>query len=258
MRVLVTGASGLLGLIGTAFSRVSGGLLKVDLTKNAEVRQLFEEHRPQVVIHCAAERRPDVVAQHPDGALTLNVDATSQLARCCKEYHAFLVYISTDYVFDGTSPPYDVDATPNPLNLYGKLKLRGEEALRAVGGNAVTLRVPVLYGDVEYPEESAVNILQKNVDNPDKPVNMDHVAIRYPTNVVDVARVCRDIAVLGVDKQQTLPPILHFSASEPMTKYDMCVDRPLNSALSVTGLTQLGIDAGHVPFRAWWRKHLSV
>ena len=70
-----------------------------------------------------------------------------------------VVYISTDYVFDGTSPPYQVDDKTNPLNFYGKSKLGGEEAVREVDPHAVILRVPVLYGETEYNGESAVNTL---------------------------------------------------------------------------------------------------
>ena len=70
-----------------------------------------------------------------------------------------LIYISTDYVFDGENPPYNVNDKPNPLNFYGKSKLGGEEAVRQADPQAVVLRVPVLYGETEYNAESAINIL---------------------------------------------------------------------------------------------------
>lgn len=70
-----------------------------------------------------------------------------------------LIYISTDYVFDGTAPPYEVDATPNPLQFYGETKLGGEKAIESVYPEAVILRVPILYGKTEFNGESAINIL---------------------------------------------------------------------------------------------------
>lgn len=70
-----------------------------------------------------------------------------------------LIYISTDYVFDGTSPPYEVDDNPNPLQFYGQSKFEGEKAIRGEYPEAVVLRVPILYGKTEYNGESAINIL---------------------------------------------------------------------------------------------------
>lgn len=70
-----------------------------------------------------------------------------------------LIYISTDYVFDGTVPPYEVDDKPNPLQFYGETKLAGEEAIQAVNKDAVILRVPILYGSTHYNGESAINVL---------------------------------------------------------------------------------------------------
>jgi S-adenosylmethionine synthetase len=70
-----------------------------------------------------------------------------------------LIYISTDYVFDGTTPPYEVDDKPNPLQFYGETKLAGEQAIQGVNKDAVILRVPILYGSTQYNGESAINVL---------------------------------------------------------------------------------------------------
>lgn len=70
-----------------------------------------------------------------------------------------LIYISTDYVFDGTAPPYEVEDKPNPLQFYGETKLAGEEAIREVYPEATIVRLPILYGKAEYNSESAINIL---------------------------------------------------------------------------------------------------
>ena len=108
---------------------------------------VFDDFRPDVVVHCAAERFPDRVDQDPERAKALNVETCSRLAAECAACGASLVYISTDYVFDGgvksgVAPPYGADAPPMPVNFYGETKLAGERAVLAVPeAHPVVLRV---------------------------------------------------------------------------------------------------------------------
>ena len=234
-KVLITGASGLLGrelykqfrargwdCTGLAHSRARGELLKVDLCNEEEVRRCLEATRPDVVVHSAAERRPNVVASRPEAATELNVEATERLARLCRENGSFLLYISTDYVFDGRAAPYLPSAPTNPLNEYGRSKLAGEKAVMDVhgSGNAV-LRVPVLYGDVEKVDESAVTVLLNAVLDTSKRAQVLDYEKRYPTHVRDVSRVC---AALVQEHEKAAGSVWHFSARECLTKYGMaCV-----------------------------------
>jgi len=162
MKVLVTGASGLLGravveklkadghqVIGTGLTRSSSEIVKLDLTDTKAVDQFLESNQPQAIIHTAAERRPDVVENSPEASRVLNVEVPSHIAQWCKskgDTCPLLINISTDYVFDGTSPPYRVDDTPNPLNAYGLSKWEGEKGVKENGmqGRASSMRVPVL------------------------------------------------------------------------------------------------------------------
>jgi S-adenosylmethionine synthetase len=91
------------------------------------------------------------------------VDACKKLADLSLELGFFLIYVSTDYVFDGTNPPYNHTDIPNPLNFYGKSKLEGERAIEGILKEYCILRIPILYGQVEYNAESAVNILMDSV-----------------------------------------------------------------------------------------------
>lgn len=234
MRVIITGASGVLGsavraifedspaeVLPLSLSRDGEGLERLDLTLQDQVQRKFTEFKPDWVIHCAAERRPDVAEKNPDAARTLNSEVPGHLAKLSKELHFTLVYISTDYVFDGTSPPYATDAPTNPLNFYGKTKRDGESAiLTAEGANAVILRVPILYGPAARNSESAINVLLDIVqDSSGKQYTMDHYATRYPTNVIDIAKFIHRLT--GLDGP--LPRILHYSGDEPYTKYEMCL-----------------------------------
>ncbi|KAF8348671.1 NAD dependent epimerase/dehydratase [Amanita rubescens] len=227
MKVILTGASGVLGtqvrdafqkseheVISLSHTRSGNGLTQLDLTNEAEVDRFFESNRPEWVIHCAAERRPDV-------AENLNAAVPGNLASLSAKLGFTLVYISTDYVFDGTSPPYSPSSSTNPLQLYGETKRDGELAILGVeGAKSVILRVPVLYGPAPKNSDSAINILLDVVtDQSGKTYKMDHFATRYPTNIIDVANFLVRLSAL----QRPLPPILHYSAAEPYTKYEICL-----------------------------------
>ncbi|KAL2269726.1 hypothetical protein VTJ83DRAFT_1910 [Remersonia thermophila] len=252
--VLVTGATGLLGrqvakafafhdwtVRGTGFSRADGqGILKVDLSDAGAIERVLDEVKPQVIVHCAANRSPESVDADPAGARALNIEAARALALASAARGILVIYISTDYVFPGRpgEAPYEADAEPAPTNLYGQTKLDGEKAVLGVfqdQGKAelgVVLRVPVLYGEVDKGKghkESAVNILMDTVlkaaeKGAEGKVKMDHWAVRYPTNTEDVARVCYDVAIryLNETDKSSLPRILQFSSEDRYTKYEIC------------------------------------
>jgi dTDP-4-dehydrorhamnose reductase len=158
------------------------------------------------------------------------------VAEACIARGAFLIYISTDYVFSGRpgDAPYAPDAPTNPPNVYGQTKLDGEKAVldvaskHGIKNKIVVLRVPILYGSCDDPAESAVNVLLSQLWaaqklQPDEPkIKVDDYAQRYPTNTADVARVCEHIYRYYVDhKDKDLPSVLHFSSEDKMTKWDI-------------------------------------
>ncbi|KAJ1531273.1 hypothetical protein HK405_001329 [Cladochytrium tenue] len=118
--------------------------MKVDLTDDAATAAAFAAARPAGVVHCAAERRPDVAQSDPELVKRINVEAARRLARLAAAAGAWLVYVSTDYVFDGARPPYEISDAPRPINFYGVTKLAGEHAVQEEHPSAAILRVPVL------------------------------------------------------------------------------------------------------------------
>lgn len=232
-KIMITGATGLLGravvkqlrltgeheLIATGFSRAQTGIYKLDLTNKPAVDRFIDSQQPDVIIHCAAERRPDVSEQMPEAALALNLGATGALAKAAKQQGAWLIYISTDYVFDGTTPSYIESDVPNPVNFYGESKLGGEQLLLETSADFAVVRLPILYGQVERVEESAVLVLLNQLVDK-KPQNVDHWAIRSPTSTLDVAMALEQMIALKLDNK-ILKGIYHFSAEQTMSKYQM-------------------------------------
>ncbi|KAF9737382.1 Methionine adenosyltransferase 2 subunit beta [Paraphaeosphaeria minitans] len=250
--VLITGASGLLGsqvqsvfnidgwkAIGTGLTRASPPeIVKLDITDATEIERVLDEVKPQVVVHCAANRFPDSCSANPSAAQALNVDSSAVLASAAISRGILLIYISTDYVFSGRKgeAPYHPSSPTSPPNIYGQTKLDGEKAVLGVAeskhakNKVIVLRVPVLYGSASDPKDSAVNVLMsqlwesQKIQSDQPKIEVDDWALRYPTNTSDVGRVCRDLATLylnPVNKDRELPIVLHFSSEDRMTKWEI-------------------------------------
>lgn len=158
MRVLVTGATGLLGSeVVSAFRRDPGadvvglGHHELDVTDEALVRSRFETLAPDLVIHCAAYTKVDDCEANEDHARCVNGDGAGHVATAAHACAARLFHISTDYVFDGEAQrPYAEDhppAAPERLSAYGRSKLLGEELVRRGHPEAVLVRTAWLFGN---------------------------------------------------------------------------------------------------------------
>ncbi|MSR21728.1 MAG: dTDP-4-dehydrorhamnose reductase [Gemmatimonadetes bacterium] len=153
MRILVTGAAGLLGGALVAEARARGhevvGLSRTDLdvTDAPLVRRVVSRHRPDAVVHCAAYTAVDRAESEPDLARAVNRDGARNVATAAAECGAELLYVSTDFVFDGQKrSPYVPNDETGPLSVYGQTKLEGEQAVTEALPGSLVVRTSWLYG----------------------------------------------------------------------------------------------------------------
>lgn len=152
MRVLITGAHGMLGrdlqavLADTPHSVTAAGRDDLDITDRAAADRLVPGHH--WVINCAAYTAVDDAETDRDTARAINATGAGHLASAARAAGARIVQISTDYVFDGNATrPYSEDAPVNPLSVYGATKAEGEKLVRAASPDAIVLRTAWLYGE---------------------------------------------------------------------------------------------------------------
>lgn len=153
IRVLVTGAGGQLGRELALWPEhpewvlVGLGRNEMDITSLEQCRRAVAEHAPDVVIHCAAYTAVDQAESDPDAAFRINAVGTRNVALASREVGAKLIYVSTDYVFDGNcDQPYrEYDGT-NPQSVYGKSKLAGEQLVQSLHDRWFIVRTSWVYG----------------------------------------------------------------------------------------------------------------
>lgn len=152
MKIVITGAKGMLGtklmdiLIG--HDLIGMDAQELDITDKSNASKVIASHKPDAVINCAAFTRVDDCETKVDLAFAVNSVGPENLALACKDNDVKLVHIGTDYVFDGTNTtPYKEEDKTNPLSIYGKSKLAGEDNIRAVLDNHLIIRTQWLYGE---------------------------------------------------------------------------------------------------------------
>jgi dTDP-4-dehydrorhamnose reductase len=237
-RVLITGANGLLGqelvqlmsrspeydVLATArdaaprFGNASCGYISLDITSVPDVRQVFQDFAPSVVINCAAMTQVDLCETERDACWRANADAVELLARNCLAAGARLIQVSTDFIFDGEHGPYREDARPQPLSFYGKSKLAGENAARGAGlENWAIARTVLVYGTGN--ELSRSNFVLWALDKLTKgePIHVVTDQWRTPTYAPDLAAGIERI--VRYDKRG----IYHLSGRELMSIYDFAL-----------------------------------
>lgn len=216
MRVLITGAAGMLGtdarrmlaaagheVIATDIGPAATGEIKpLDITDLDAVRRMLGETKPDLVFHGAAYTNVDGAERSPEAAYKVNALGTWCVASAAEEIGAALVAISTDFVFDGTKgTAYTEFDTPNPLSEYGATKLAGETLARQACRRCYVVRTSWLYG--VHGKNFPYTVLNLAKTKPELPIVADQYGT--PTYTVDLISAVLEII------QQPLYGIYHVS-----------------------------------------------
>lgn len=228
MRILVTGASGLLGLnlslaalpqhqvIGVDRSKLVGvpfELLNMDLLDEGALDRMFAASRADALIHCAALADVDACQADPAASERLNACLPEDLATGCAKRGIPMIHISTDAVLDGTRPGfYSEQDAPNPLGVYARTKLEGERAVLSVNPDAIIARVNFFGWSLSGTRSLAEFFLNNLRDG--KPVNGFTDVFFCPMFVGDLA----DTLLQMLDMKLT--GLYHVVGSEVLSKFE--------------------------------------
>lgn len=194
MKVLVTGANGMLGqdlcpvLEDEDFDVVETDINSMDFTNKSLVEKVLTKEMPDFVIHCGAYTNVDGAEDEKETAYKINVEGTGNIVDVCKKLNIGVVYISTDYVFDGTKKGMYVPSDKvNPINEYGRTKLEGEELVKSLEKHYI-IRTSWLYG------HHGKNFVETMISLKDKPeIKVVDDQIGCPTRTYDLACALCDI-----------------------------------------------------------------
>ena len=192
MKVLVTGANGMLGqdlcpiLEDADFidEIVETDIENLDITNELQVKKIIKGESPDIVIHCAAYTNVDKAEDEKELSRKINVIGTENVAKACKSINAVMVLISTDYVFDGEKKDkYQPNDEPNPINVYGKTKFEAEKAVQKICDKYYIVRTSWLYG---HHGKNFVETMI-NLANDNKEIKVTDIQIGCPTWTVDLS-----------------------------------------------------------------------
>lgn len=166
------------------------GRSQMDITDSGQATKTIEQTKPEMVIHAAAFTAVDECERQPAVAFKVNAEGTRNIALACREASVPLLYISTDYVFDGQKAgPYVEDDLPNPINVYGRSKLQGEQYVRELVPRFWIVRTSWLFGPLG--KNFVRTILEKA--SRDGPLRVVDDQIGAPTYTMDLAEKLGEI-----------------------------------------------------------------
>jgi dTDP-4-dehydrorhamnose reductase len=151
-KILLIGSNGQVGtelekILNPKENLIAVARPNIDLALESSIKGLIQEHQPKIIINAAAYTAVDKAESEPELAKAINAIAPETIAQEAEKLGAFVIHISTDYVFDGkNNSPYQETDSTNPVSVYGKTKLAGEEAIRKYCSNHIILRTAWVYG----------------------------------------------------------------------------------------------------------------
>lgn len=237
MKILITGSNGLLGqklvklitdqgqheLIATArgkdrLPKKSGYIFEsLDITSEQEVFDVIEKHQPDVIINTAAMTNVDQCETEKEECWKLNVLAVEHLIKASEKYNAFLIQLSTDFIFDGEDGPYTEEATANPVSYYGESKLVAEKLLLESKIDWAIARTVLVYGIAHDMSRSNIILWVKKSLEDGKDIQVVDDQWRTPTLAEDLAKGCLLIA------EKKAKGIYNISGDDLLTPYEMAI-----------------------------------
>jgi dTDP-4-dehydrorhamnose reductase len=229
LKLLITGASGLYGSklaelasarsyeVYSGYSRdqpVYGISLQFDVSDKNRVEKAIKKINPEVVVHAAALTNVDNCEMNKELAWKINVEGTRNIAEAAKKSYAFLIYVSTDYVFNGETGQYKETDKPDPINYYGFTKLKAEELVKNLIDKYCIARTSVIYGST--PAIGKVNFALWILDKLKKNERAKVVTDQWnsPTLNTNMAEMTLEII------ERKLTGIFHLSGETRISRYD--------------------------------------
>jgi len=261
--VLITGILGQLGfdlakeLTKRGVEYVAPSLEELELTTEAGAKNFILDKKPDVIAHCAAYTAVDKAESEAELAITVNGMGTRWVAEAAREVGAKMIYISTDYVFGGDGKiPYEVDDEKKPVNVYGRSKLLGEDAVNAIVDKHFIVRTSWVFG---INGHNFIKTMLKLGQTKDK-INVVNDQIGSPTYTVDLAKLLADM--MATEKYGTYHATNEGFCSWaeftreifkqaglkvevdgiPTAEYPTPARRPFNSRLSKKSLDEAGFE----------------
>jgi dTDP-4-dehydrorhamnose reductase len=227
LKFLVTGSAGLIGRqvvkdlsetheVFSCYNKSKpehGNIIKMDLLNHEMISNVMSEKKPDVVIHLGAMTAVDLCDTQQDNALKINSQATEILAKECSKINSFMVYVSTDYVFNGNSGLYKENDVTNPLGFYGKSKLLGEKSIQNFSSNWCIARTSTPFG--LHPTKKSFPIWV--IENLQKQKQIDVLTDQFtsPTYVPSLSRMLIEIS------ERHLTGIIHVAGASKISRYEM-------------------------------------
>ena len=236
-KILITGSNGFLGqqlvvhfstspdFKVVACSRGENKVLSVnnfryynlDITNKKDLNEVLQTEKPEIIINCAAMTNVDQCEEKQKECDKINIDAVNELVNYCKKNKTKLIHLSTDFIFDGKKGYYKEDDLPNPLNYYGKSKLKSEQLLIQSLSDFAIIRTILVYGTTQNTNRSNVVAWIKNSLESGKEINAVSDQLRMPTLVTDLVKAI-DLII-----QKDAKGIFHISSNELLSIYEIAL-----------------------------------
>lgn len=259
-RLFITGGS---GLLGSRFSKFTDEYevtttynknpkehsVKLDITDEKDVLNKIESLSPDLVVHPAALTNVDYCEDHKEEAYKINAQGTLNMVKACEKIDSKLIYVSTDFVFDGTEGSYKETDKTNPISYYGLSKLKGEEFVQESDIKSAIVRVSVLYGwhenfnyvmwvIDELKKGNNINIVTDEYNSPTYAENAAEAILKiFSKNKEGIYHIAGDERINRFDFAKNIARVFELDETliNPIKSEDLIrkARRPLDSSLSV-------------------------